>query len=114
MRLFVAIQLSEEIRKSLIGTMHDLKQAGIKGNYSPAANLHVTLAFIGETRQSDEVKKALQRVEIDRLSGRQPLERHADRPGMRLAEDRQAYVFSVAAAHALPPPSASKSSQKRG
>jgi 2'-5' RNA ligase len=64
MRLFVAIQLSEEIRKSLIGTMHDLKQAGIKGNYSPAANLHVTLAFIGETRQSDEVKKALQRVEF--------------------------------------------------
>lgn len=64
MRLFVAIQLSDEVRKSLIGTMHDLKQKGIKGNYAPAANLHVTLAFIGETRQTDEIKKALDRVQF--------------------------------------------------
>ncbi len=64
MKLFIALQLTDDVKKSLIGTMHDLKQKGIKGNYTPAANLHVTLAFIGETRQADEIKKAMDRVQF--------------------------------------------------
>ena len=64
MRLFIAIRFTDEVKKALLGTMHDLKQKGIKGNYAPAANLHVTLAFIGETRQTDEIKKALDRVQF--------------------------------------------------
>lgn len=62
MRVFIAIQLTDEVRKALLGTMHDLKQKGIKGNYSPAANLHLTLAFIGETKEVSEVKKAMDSV----------------------------------------------------
>ena len=42
--------------------MHDLKQMGVKGNYVPAQNLHMTLAFIGEWRQADEVKAAMDAV----------------------------------------------------
>ena len=49
MRLFVAIQLSDELKKNITGTLHDLKQKGVKGNYVPTQNLHLTLAFIGET-----------------------------------------------------------------
>ena len=62
MRLFVAVQLSEELKKSITGTLHDLKQKGVKGNYVPAGNLHLTLAFIGETDNPDQVKDALKRI----------------------------------------------------
>ena len=62
MRLFVAIDLSPEIKKTLISYMHDLKQKGIKGNYTPAQNLHLTLCFVGEVPTSDGVKAALKTV----------------------------------------------------
>ena len=55
MRLFIAIQLSDEMKKSVISTMHELKKAGVKGSYVPSQNLHVTLAFIGETEDSGAV-----------------------------------------------------------
>lgn len=48
MRLFIAIQLSDEMKKALVACMHDLKKQGVEGNYVPAQNLHLTLAFIGE------------------------------------------------------------------
>ena len=48
MRLFIAIPLSEEMKKALVTCMHDLKKQGVEGNYVPAQNLHLTLAFIGE------------------------------------------------------------------
>lgn len=59
MRLFVAIQLSEELKSTVTSTMHDLKKAGVKGSYVPTKNLHLTLAFIGETRDAAAVKEAL-------------------------------------------------------
>jgi 2'-5' RNA ligase len=62
MRLFVAITLSDEMKKTVTGTLHALKKAGVKGNYVPAQNLHLTLAFIGETKDSTAVKEALQTV----------------------------------------------------
>ena len=62
MRLFVAVQLSEELKKSITGTLHDLKQKGVKGSYVPAKNLHLTLAFIGETDDPDQVKEALKGI----------------------------------------------------
>ena len=39
MRLFIAIQLSEEMKKALVSCMHDLKKQGVEGNYVPARNL---------------------------------------------------------------------------
>ena len=62
MRLFIAIQLSDEMKTSVIGTMHELKKAGVKGNYSPSANLHLTLAFLGEVKDPEAVKAALRTV----------------------------------------------------
>ena len=47
MRLFVAIQLSDDMRKSIVTLKHDLKAKGIKGNYTPLQNLHLTMCFIG-------------------------------------------------------------------
>ena len=63
MRLFIAITLSEEMKASATGAMHALKKAGVKGNYSPTANLHLTLAFIGETKETEAVKDALKTLQ---------------------------------------------------
>ena len=62
MRLFVAIQLSDELKKGITGTLHDMKKQGIKGNYVPAQNLHLTLAFLGETDDPGAVKDALKKI----------------------------------------------------
>ena len=62
MRLFVAIQFSDEMRKSIVELMHDLKGRGVKGNYTPMQNLHVTMCFIGETAEGAKIKEALSGV----------------------------------------------------
>lgn len=62
MRLFIAIELSDEMKKSLIGVMHELKQAGVKGQYAPAGNLHLTLAFVGETEELKTVRAAVEGI----------------------------------------------------
>lgn len=64
MRLFVAIRLSDEMKSSITGTMHELKKAGVKGSYVPTQNLHLTLAFIGETAKTAAVKEALRDVSL--------------------------------------------------
>ena len=63
MRLFVAIQLSDEMKTALTGMMHELKKAGVKGSFVPTNNLHLTLAFIGETKDTPLVKDALKTVQ---------------------------------------------------
>ena len=64
MRLFIAIQLSEEMKKAIITCMHDLKKQGVEGNYVPAQNLHMTLAFIGEYDDAVKVKKVIESVPL--------------------------------------------------
>lgn len=64
MRLFIAIRLSDEMRKALVTCMHDLKKQGVEGNYVPAQNLHLTLAFIGEYKNPGEVKQVLETVPL--------------------------------------------------
>ena len=64
MRLFVAIQLSDEMKKTLTQTLHDLKKKGVSGSYVPLQNLHLTLAFIGETDNPGAVKDALKGVSV--------------------------------------------------
>lgn len=62
MRLFIAIQLSEEMKKALVACMHDLKKQGVEGNYVPAQNLHLTLAFIGEYDDPARIKRIIEGV----------------------------------------------------
>ena len=62
MRLFVAIELSDDMKKAAVQILHSLKQSGVKGNYTPVQNMHVTLCFIGEVADSKEVEEALSTV----------------------------------------------------
>ena len=62
MRLFIAVRLSDELQSEVVNTMHLLKKAGVKGNYVPKQNLHLTMAFIGDTKDAAAVKEAMQQV----------------------------------------------------
>ena len=62
MRWFVAIQISEEMKKALVRCMHDLKKQGVEGNFVPAQNLHMTLVFIGEYDNPGKVKDVIKKV----------------------------------------------------
>ncbi len=64
MRLFIAVMLSEELQKAFVGCMHDLKKQGVEGNYTPAQNLHMTLAFIGEYSDPEKVKRVMEAVPL--------------------------------------------------
>ena len=62
MRLFIAIELDDSIKKTITGTMHELKKSGVRGSYVASNNLHLTLAFIGEVEHVPEVKTSLQTI----------------------------------------------------
>ena len=64
MRLFVAIQLSDEVLRAVRGVQDEFRRRGVKGNYTPAENLHLTLAFIGEYPDPDDVLRAMEGVRL--------------------------------------------------
>lgn len=63
MRLFAAICLSPAVRDSLAETVAALRSQG-KGTFSRPENLHLTLAFIGETDRVEEAEEALRRAAV--------------------------------------------------
>lgn len=68
MRLFISIQFDEEILGTLTELQDDLREQGMEGRYSDRANLHLTLAFIGEYGNPDEVMDALEESDFRPLS----------------------------------------------
>ena len=64
MRLFIAVQLSDDMKDAIIRSMHEMKKAGIKGSFVPRENLHLTLAFIGETSEKDRIIEAMKTVRL--------------------------------------------------
>ena len=62
MRLFIAIQLNEEMRNLLSDIQDSYRSMAVRGNYTPAENLHLTLAFIGEYDDPGKVLDALENV----------------------------------------------------
>ena len=42
-----------------------LKEYGVRGNYTQPENLHLTLAFIGETERVEEIKAAVDSVKFE-------------------------------------------------
>ena len=68
MRLFIAIQLNDRIRTSLDEVQRCLIRQGVHGNFTPPDNLHLTLAFIGEYPDPDDVMQALEAVSFQPFS----------------------------------------------
>ena len=48
MRLFIALELDNDIKDKIDKIQNDLSQLGVKGNFTRKENLHITLAFIGD------------------------------------------------------------------
>ena len=64
MRLFIAIQFEEHILDALTDFQDDMRALGVAGNYTRRENLHITLAFIGDYGNPDDVLDAMDRVEF--------------------------------------------------
>ena len=62
MRLFVAVELSDEMRGALIEAQNRMYDRGVRGSFTPEENLHLTLAFIGEYPEAQPVVDALSAV----------------------------------------------------
>lgn len=65
MRLFIAIQLNDEMKEALAGLQQRMRDQGVQGNFTRWENLHLTLAFIGEYPDPEEVKDVLETVRFE-------------------------------------------------
>ncbi len=64
MRLFVAIELSEEIKDELVKVQGRLQDAGAFGGNTKRENLHLTLDFIDEYKYADKVLDVLDHIDF--------------------------------------------------
>ena len=68
MRLFIAIPLRNNMKKLVRDIQNSFREQNIRGNYTPEENLHITLAFIGEYNDPDEVLEAMENVSFQPFS----------------------------------------------
>ncbi len=68
MRLFIAICFDENMLDALTEIQEDLMMCGIKGNYTHRENLHMTLAFIGDYDDPEQVVEVMQKVPLRSFS----------------------------------------------
>ena len=62
MRLFIAVQLNDTMRDALGSVQSFLRRHGVRGNFTRAENLHLTLAFVGEYAHPEAVAEVLETV----------------------------------------------------
>lgn len=64
-RIFVAIELSPKVKASLRHLQDQYRETMPGGRYEDVNNLHITLAFIGETDRTDDVVKAISEIQFE-------------------------------------------------
>ena len=69
MRLFIAINFNDMTRARLIALRDELRDKAVYGRFSPSENLHLTLAFLGESdaKQTAAAKAVMDAVNFDPL-----------------------------------------------
>ena len=65
MRLFISVQLSEGMREVIYSMQNNLQRMGVRGNYTPVENLHLTLAFIGEYSDPEQVLEVMDGIPFE-------------------------------------------------
>lgn len=63
MRLFIAVHFSEEVKASLLDAIRQLQEQSTAGNFTRPENLHLTLAFIGESERLADLRQVLNRID---------------------------------------------------
>ncbi len=53
MRLFIAIDIPEDLKEKLSRVVTRLKKCGLDAKWVNASNIHMTLKFLGETQEED-------------------------------------------------------------
>ncbi|MBQ6314757.1 MAG: RNA 2',3'-cyclic phosphodiesterase [Mogibacterium sp.] len=64
MRLFIAINLNDEMKDALMDLQDTMRTYGVRGRETPAENMHLTLAFIGDYDDHDYVKSIVDSIEV--------------------------------------------------
>ena len=64
LRLFIAINLNNEMKDALIDIQDTMRNYGVRGRDTQPENMHLTLAFIGEYDDPESVKEVLESIEI--------------------------------------------------
>ena len=62
MRLFVALDIADEIRQRIARFMEGVREFAPEPRWVREESLHVTLKFIGETQKMEEIRAALETV----------------------------------------------------
>ena len=68
MRLFIAVDISEEVRAAVAGRVERLREANCDVSWVRPGNFHLTLKFLGETQDArlGDIKAALDLVALSR------------------------------------------------
>ena len=64
MRLFIAINFDENMTDALIEMQDDLRRSGITGKFTSEENLHMTLVFIGESDEPEQIEEIMKDVPL--------------------------------------------------
>lgn len=64
MRLFIAVNLNDEMKDALMDIQDAMWERGVRGNATVPENMHLTLAFIGDFDDPDLVKEIVESIEI--------------------------------------------------
>ncbi|MCR5402220.1 MAG: RNA 2',3'-cyclic phosphodiesterase [Butyrivibrio sp.] len=67
MRLFIAICFKENIVEKLEDIQADLLACGVTGKCTPPENLHLTLAFVGEYGNPDDILEVMESVPFRKM-----------------------------------------------
>lgn len=62
MRMFVALRAEDPLKRAAVQYMEELKRLGVSGSFTKPDNLHITLAFIGESAYSKRAEQAIRNV----------------------------------------------------
>ncbi|MEW6329573.1 MAG: RNA 2',3'-cyclic phosphodiesterase [Candidatus Micrarchaeota archaeon] len=68
MRLFIAVEIPEDLREKIVLLQNDIPREGLK--LVEKENLHITLAFLGEVdeRKKDELVRALGEIKSEKFA----------------------------------------------
>jgi 2'-5' RNA ligase len=84
MRVFIAIELPEEIRNRLTAIQAELRASGTAARWVPAESAHLTLKFIGEVsdKRREDIDGALDGLQASTMEGRtQEIDARLERAG---------------------------------
>ena len=58
-RQFIAFDLSDEKKDQIADIAYDLDSLGVRGNFSPVENYHLTLAFLGDQEDVEGISRII-------------------------------------------------------